>query len=92
MRAHKLAVIIPDTRRLELMLPEDVLPGEAEVIVLVRESGDLPSGCQPGSREALLEAERVVDAWRTQNADKLLSKEAIDHDLVTERASWGDDG
>jgi hypothetical protein len=92
MRAHKLAVTIPDTRRLELVLPEDLLPGDAEVIVLVREAGDMPTGVQPGSREALLDAERTVDAWRAKNEDKLLSKESIDQYLSTERASWGDDG
>jgi hypothetical protein len=29
MRAHKIAVTIPDTRRLEVLLPEDVIPGDA---------------------------------------------------------------
>jgi hypothetical protein len=92
MRAHKVAVTIPDTRRLELVLPDDMLPGDAEVIVLMREGADVPSGLQPGSREAIADAERTVDAWRAQHPDKLLSKEAIDSDLAAERASWGDDG
>jgi hypothetical protein len=91
MRAHKLAVTIPATRRFEVVLPEDVLPGEAEVIVLVRESTDVVPRFRPGSRDAVLDAERAVDAWRAQHADQLLSKEAIDHDLAVERASWGDD-
>ena len=91
MRAHKFAVTIPDTRRLELVLPEDLLPGDAEVIILVREKGDMQNSPLPGTQEAVLDAERVVDAWRAQNADKLLSKEQIDQGLAAERASWGDD-
>jgi len=92
MRAHKLAVTIPDTRRLELVLPEDVLPGDAEVIVLMRDDTDAPPHFRTGSREAVIEAERAVDAWRAQHPDQLLSKEAIDRDLAAERASWCDDG
>jgi hypothetical protein len=89
MRAHKLAVTIPATRHLELDLPEDVLPGDAEVIVLVRESTDVPAPVQPGSRQAVLDAERAVDAWRAQHPDQLLSKEAIDRDLAAELTPWG---
>jgi hypothetical protein len=51
----------------------------------MRESADVPVRPQPGSRQAVLDAERAVDAWRAQHPDRLMSKEAIDHDLALVR-------
>jgi hypothetical protein len=35
MQAYKVFVNIPDTRRIELVLPDDAPPGPAEVIILI---------------------------------------------------------
>lgn len=87
MQAHKLIVIVPKSRRIELTLPDDVPEGEAEVIVLApRLQGD-PTQAFAASAPA---ANDAIDEWRAQNPDKLLSRDAIDAQLREERDSWGD--
>jgi hypothetical protein len=80
MQAIKLQVVVPESRELQITLPQEVSPGEAEVIVLVPE----PTGSQV---ETILQ---LVEEWRKTHPGHR-SKEEIDRYLQEERASWGDD-
>ena len=92
MHAHKISVTVPASRRLEIELPSDLPEGEAEVIVLFpQRAAQGPVRPRPGSREAILAAEPVTEAWRTANPDKLLTADEIDAYLAEERASWGNE-
>ena len=82
MNAIKLQVIVPESRELKIMLPPEVPPGAAEVIVLVPEQESKESNL-----DAIL---RLVEKWRREHQGHR-SKEEIDRYLEEERASWGDD-
>lgn len=89
MHAHKMTVTVPESRHLEIDLPDDVPTGEAEVIVLVaRPSPERP---RPGSREAVRAVEPAIEAWRAANPDKLRTAAEIDSQIAEERGSWGED-
>jgi hypothetical protein len=82
MNAIKLQVVVPESRELKIMLPPEILPGPAEVIVLVPEQKP-----QESNLDAIL---GLVEKWRSKHPGHR-SKEEIDRYLAEERASWGDD-
>lgn len=82
MNAVKLQVIVPESRELKIILPPEVPPGAAEVIVLVPEQEPKESNL-----EVIL---HLVEKWRSEHPEHK-SKEEIDRYLEEERASWGDD-
>jgi len=89
MHAHKMTITVPESGHVEFDLPSDFRGGEAEVIVLVPQPS--PARLRPGSREALLAADPIIEAWRAGNPDKLRTADEIDAQIAEERASWGDD-
>jgi hypothetical protein len=82
MNAIKLQVVVPESRELKITLPPEILPGPAEVIVLVPEQKP-----QESNLDAILS---LVEKWRKEHPSHR-SKEEIDRYLAEERASWGDD-
>lgn len=77
MSAVRLHVVVPEDRQLTVRLPQQVKPGDAEMIILT------PAG--KGGAAALLD---LVDAWRAANPARR-SREDIDGDLAEDRTSWG---
>jgi hypothetical protein len=90
MQAHKLTIMIPKSRHIEIDLPADLPEGEAELIVLFRPV--VSAHPRAGSREAILAEEPVTEAWRAANPDKLRTADEIDAQLAEGRESWGDEG
>jgi hypothetical protein len=89
MHAHKMTITVPESGHVELDPPSEFRGGEAEVIVLFPRPS--PARLRPGTREALLAADPVIEAWRAGNPDKLRTADEIDAQIAEERASWGDD-
>jgi hypothetical protein len=82
MHAVKLQVVVPESRELRIILPPEVSPGKAEVIILT----DTQHNLLPGSWERI---RHFLD--HTPPAHPGRTKEEIDLYLQEERSSWGDD-
>ena len=88
MRAHKVKLPVPASRRVEIELPADFPEGDVEIIALAAErSPAAGQALRPGSIEAMRAARSVVDAMEFPRR----TKEEVDQNLAEERASWGDE-
>jgi len=74
---------IPESRRLELTLPDDFPAGAAEVIVLARSKRTRPANAGMSLAEFF--------AWLKEQPASGRSREEIDAQIAEERDSWGDD-
>jgi hypothetical protein len=83
MQAYKFNIDIPANHRYEFTFPEDIPAGEAEVIVLAKNTPRLEADKRMDLRE--------FSEWLKQQAPTGRSREEIDAQIAEERNSWGED-
>jgi len=88
MHALRMAVTIPETRRLEIVLPPGLPSGPAEIIVL---AGASSANDADGCRGHLADTLSQVTSWRGRRS-AWRQREELDRELGEERSSWEQGG
>ena len=84
LHALRIAVTIPETRRLEIVLPPGLPSGPAEIIVL---AGAGSADEADEGRDRLAGTLSQVTSWRGRRS-AWRPREELDRELVEERSSW----